>query len=147
MRSTLSVSGLQEAQSIMGGMDEESILDEICVTVQFLAEFMEKLPEDTCLELCRYIRLETASKDQVLVRVGDEPSKFCLILTGDLCMHLSHITCDLLPLPVLSLALPSTASPRPFGPLNPLPSSFAKAVEDHRELLPRECGEGSEPAT
>ena len=65
------------------GMDMETIVDEICVTLQFIAEFMDKLPEETCMELARHVRMESANKDQVLARTGDEAHKFSLIVTGD----------------------------------------------------------------
>ena len=60
----------------------EAAIDEICVTLQFMAEFFEKLPEDTCMELARHVRMETANKEQILARNGDEAFKFSLIITG-----------------------------------------------------------------
>lgn len=63
-------------------MDEESILDELCVTVRFLADFMAKLPTEVCTALCHHIFVETISKDQVLARPGDDVAKFTILVTG-----------------------------------------------------------------
>uniref|UniRef100_A0A061RI99 Cyclic nucleotide-binding domain-containing protein n=1 Tax=Tetraselmis sp. GSL018 TaxID=582737 RepID=A0A061RI99_9CHLO len=51
--------------------------------MRYLAEFMEKLPEDICMEMARHARIETASRDQVLVRPGDDAAKFYLVLSGN----------------------------------------------------------------